>query len=210
MPQFRNPKLLLMPLILILVCSVFVLRPSSASAGVILDNGFRVVSTPLAGPRPQVLAPNWVLPVQQDFAVVHEFLRPTSDWGSGHRGIDFEVGRNQSLLAPHDGVIASAGLVFDVPTVVIAHSGSTSSVFQPACLNASVSRGDHVGVGESFGSYCASKQATLHCGALPCVHWSFRLDKGVYLNPLRMVGLLLQSELEPIGRVDPKGKEKLV
>gem|GEM_PF-303422 len=208
MPQFRNPKVLLLPLIAILAWSVFALHPSSASAGVLVDDGFRVVLTPLAGPRPLVVAPNWVLPIRQDFAVVHEFLRPTSDWGAGHRGIDFEVDPNQPLLAPHEGVVASSGLVFDVPTVVIAHSGSNSSVFQPACLDGAVSKGAHVSVGEPFGSYCASKRETLHCGALPCVHWSFRLDKGVYLNPLRMVGLLMQSELGSIGRVETSGLGK--
>ena len=166
-----------------------------------MRKGFKITTIPAAEQSPNVVAPNWVLPTQPTFGVVNEFLRPTSDWGAGHRGIDFEVTLTQPLLAPHKGVVTSAGRVFDVPTLVITDPDSTSNVFQPVCLDFGVKRGDSVIAGQKFGTYCPGDKSKLHCGALACVHWGFRLDKSVYLNPLRMVGLLLPSALEPIDRI---------
>ena len=201
MPKFRNPKFLLLPLIAFMAWSAFTLQPSSASAEVRVRDGFKITTIPAARSGPNIVTPNWVLPTQPTFGVVNEFLRPTSDWGAGHRGIDFEVAVDQPLLAPHKGVVTSAGMVFDVPTVVITNPDSTSSVFQPACLNFGVKRGASVVAGQEFGTYCPGDGSRLHCGALSCVHWGFRLDKAVYLNPLRMLKLLLPSKLEPIDRI---------
>jgi murein DD-endopeptidase MepM/ murein hydrolase activator NlpD len=202
MPKFRDPKVLLWPLLALMICSAFALRPSSASAVTQTTQGFQIVSTPLATSKPNVTAPNWVLPMQPIFDVIHEFSRPTSDWGAGHRGIDFAAPTGSSLLAPHSGTISLAGLVFAVPTIVLSHPEGTSSVFQPVCLDDALKVGDQVSVGQSFGHYCALQNSELHCGALPCVHWAFRLDRGVYLNPLRMVGLIRPSSVLMLGKTD--------
>jgi len=201
MPKLRDPKVLLGPLIAVLFLSAFALHPSSASAAMPSNLGFRIVSTPLASNKPHVIAPNWVLPTKPTFNVANEFLRPTSDWGSGHRGVDFEVGQKSVVFNPHQGVISLAGLVFAVPTVVVQHSDATSSVFQPVCLDSGLAVGSGLSAGQALGSYCVGSKTKLHCGALPCVHWAFRLAKGVYVNPLRMVGLLLPSRLRPLSRV---------
>ena len=201
MPSFHNPKVLLLPLFALLIWSAFGLHPSSASAVVLRNEGFKVVLTPLASEPPQIETPNWVLPVRPALGVVHEFLRPTSDWGAGHRGIDFQVSSDQQILAPHEGVVSFSGLAFDVPTVVLSHEGSASSTFQPVCLSAGMTVGAKVLAGQPFGVLCQSDSVPAHCGALPCVHWGFRLDKGVSINPLRLVGLLKPSQLRSIDRV---------
>jgi len=205
MPKLHDPKFFLWPLFAILLWSAVSLHPASASAVSLRGSGFQIVETPLASARAQAQTPNWVLPSKSALTIVHEFLRPTSDWGSGHRGVDFETSEGDVLLTPHSGRISLAGLVFGVPTVVVEHSKGSSSVFQPVCLGSRMRVGDILQTGARFGSYCDAPSGQPHCGALPCVHWAFRLDRGVYLNPLRMVGLLRPSTLRPIGRVSELG-----
>jgi murein DD-endopeptidase MepM/ murein hydrolase activator NlpD len=202
MPKFRDPKVLLWPLLALMFWSATTMNPSSASAVSLRGSGFHIVSTPLASNEPGFSTRNWVVPTKSPFVVVHEFLRPNSDWGAGHRGIDFESGLGELLVAPHTATIALASLVFAIPTVVLRHPGGTTSVFQPACLESGLATGSKVETGAPFARYCRPDQQTAHCGALPCVHWAFRLDKGVYLNPLRNVGLILPSAPRVLGKVN--------
>jgi len=136
--------------------------------------------------------PLWRVPVKSKLAQMSGFSRPTSDWGAGHRGVDFLPDR--VIRAPHIGRISWLGLAFGVPTLVLAHSDGSTEVFQPVC--SLKPKGSVVTAGEALASFCASKQND-HCSLLTCVHWSYRLADGQYLNPLRMVGLIGAAKTYP-------------
>ena len=142
-------------------------------------------SLPAASASPSMQTPLWRLPVKGSLTRLSEFSRPTSDWGAGHRGVDFLP--ESAVLAPHAGRIAWLGLAFGVPTLVLEHGDGSTEVFQPVC--ALRPKRAAVLAGAAIASFCASKQND-HCSRLGCVHWSYRLTDGQYLNPLRMVGLI--------------------
>jgi hypothetical protein len=85
---------------------------------------------------------------------------------------------------------------------VLSHSDGTSQVFQPACLLEDSEVGQTLAAGQSFGAFCGMDGHDGHCAQLACIHWSYRLDKSTYINPLRMIGYLAPATLLPLGQVD--------
>ena len=139
--------------------------------------------------------PLWRWPVD-DPAVIRPFLKPSSEWGSGHRGIDLDSRPGDPLFSPADGRIGFSGLAFGVPTVVL-EIGALSSVFQPACLDTEFNPESEIIAGEQFAEVCSSN-ADHHCAPGDCLHWSLKPDKIEYLNPL-----IKLDEIAPATLLDP-------
>jgi hypothetical protein len=198
MPNFRDPKLAAVALMVALMSALLWVNPPAAKA----QENRLVVPLKLAETTTNVTSPLWRAPVGANLKVIRAFLRPTSDWGAGHRGVDIEVSTDSQLVAPHKSEIGFANLAFGVPTVVLDHDDGSSQVFQPVCLVDTAGVGNKLEAGEVFGAFCPTEANDGHCGNLGCVHWSYRLDKDTYINPLRMIGLLMPSTLLPLGQLD--------
>lgn len=130
------------------------------------------------------------IPLEKVDAPINQFLRPNSDWGAGHRGVDFYAEPGQSLLAPHAGKVTLDSMVFGVPTVVLERADGSSSVFQPSCLQSGFERNQEIAPGEAFALICEGTEPVSHCRQIPCLHWGFRIAQEVYLNPLKFTGLV--------------------
>jgi murein DD-endopeptidase MepM/ murein hydrolase activator NlpD len=192
MPPFRDPRAIALPLFLALTSLLFIMRPAPAFSSEVRH----VQLLPVSSGSEVTAKPFWAEPLKHTIAISKQFLRPNSDWGAGHRGVDFLVSTSDSILAPHTGTISLASEVFGVPTVVLSHQDGSSEVFQPLCLGPKLKLGQKIQIGERLGMHClGSKQS--HCDALTCVHWAYRLEPGVYINPLRMTGRLSHAFLLP-------------
>ncbi len=198
MPNFRDPRLLILSLLVALL-SVAILTTSPPA---LARASGHVVPLKLAGVTPRVSAPLWQPPFGSSLHVVRPFLRPTSDWGAGHRGVDLVASKSVVLLAPHRAKISFANQAFGVPTVVLDHNDGSSQVFQPVCLLEDNQVGQELLTGQTFGVFCGAGLKEGHCGQLDCIHWSYRLDKSTYINPLRMIGWLAPASLLPTGQID--------
>lgn len=122
----------------------------------------------------------WVTPDWQlDSSWSAEYRAPETEYGPGHRGLDFTLETNASIKAPTDGNVSFADLVVDRPVVTIrTHSGYLVS-FEPACTNLKV--GDPVRKGAEFARHCEPESDyRYHCES--CVHLSVRSQYG-YLSP---------------------------
>ncbi|MEY4390918.1 MAG: Murein hydrolase activator NlpD precursor [Actinomycetota bacterium] len=165
--------------------TVLLLVPARAQARVIVSE------LPLARDL-QVAKPLWRWPLAQPFAA-RAFLKPSSDWGAGHRGLDLESNPDEAVVAPLDGEITFSGQAFGTPTIVITQ-GELSTVVQPACSDDFHLKGSNVEAGEKIGRMCLGSEKH-HCGDAYCLHWSCRYQNEEYLNPLLMVGLLEPARL---------------
>ena len=165
--------------------TVLLLVPVRAQATVI------VAELPIAKGL-QVEKPLWRWPVTKPF-VVRSFLKPSSDWGAGHRGLDLETDPGEEILAPLDGEITFAGQAFGTPTIVLSR-GELSTVLQPGCADERHRAGVTVDRGEAIGRLCLGSEQH-HCADAYCLHWSCRYQNEEYLNPLFMVGLLEPARL---------------
>lgn len=198
MPNFRDPKLAIVSLLVVFLSALIWTNPPAARASQTLH----VAPLKLAQSAPAIEAPLWRSPLKANLEVLRPFLRPSSDWGAGHRGVDIVVASNTQILAPHGSQIGFANLAFGVPTVVLNNNNGSSQVFQPVCLLGNKELGQNLKPGQAFGVFCPGGAANGHCGQLFCVHWSYRLDKETYINPLRMIGILQPAELLPFGQID--------
>ena len=198
MPNFRDPKIAMLSLLVVFLSALMWVKPQPSSAIEIQQ----LEPLKLAETSPKLIDPLWRAPFRSELDVLRPFLRPSSDWGAGHRGVDILAGEQTEVLAPHKATIGFANLAFGIPTVVLEHSDGSSQVFQPVCLLATSETGQNLKAGEAFGVFCASNTQQGHCGQIGCIHWSYRLDKGTYVNPLRMIGLLQPSTLLPIGQIE--------
>ena len=159
--------------------SIFAIGPASR----ISDSGF----------TPSV---EWHLPFDSPHRLIRQYLQPNSDYSAGHRGVDYAVSLDESILSPSDGVISFAANLVNRPVLVISHPGGFKSEFEPACTTFRV--GDYVVTGEPVGTVCLPG-ATYdpHCPDNNCLHISLRLN-GQYLSPLALLGELSPSRLLPI------------
>lgn len=198
MPNFRDPKLAILSLLIIFLSALIWTNPPPARASETLH----VEPLKLAKRSPLIEVPLWRSPLQSNLEVLRPFLRPTSDWGAGHRGVDIVAGSETQVLAPHASKIGFANLAFGVPTVVLNHEDGSSQVFQPVCLLGTSELGQSLKSGQAFGVFCSNDANDGHCGQLGCIHWSYRLDEDTYINPLRMIGDLQPASLLPFGRID--------
>ncbi len=128
--------------------------------------------------------------------LIRSYLQPTSDYSSGHRGVDYRVSFGQPLFAPSSGTIWFAGKVVNREVITVKTADSTALIeLEPAC--ASVTTGQSVLVGQSIGKVCDADQGYVqHCSAMRCLHFSYRTKDG-YLSPIWIMGQLEPSRLLP-------------
>jgi murein DD-endopeptidase MepM/ murein hydrolase activator NlpD len=198
MPNFRDPKLAILSLLVVFLSALIWTNPPPAGA----SESQRIAPLKLAQETPAIKSPLWLPPLNASLEVLHPFLRPSSDWGAGHRGVDIVADADSMVLSPHRSTIGFANLAFGVPTVVLDHEDGSSQVFQPVCLVESVGLGQKLDAGDAFGAFCSNDSNDGHCGQLGCIHWSYRLDKDTYINPLRMIGVLQPAKLLPLDVVE--------
>ena len=133
----------------------------------------------------------WAKPIRF-FQVKYQFSAPVSLYGSGHRGLDFVLEAEQSVLAPTSGLVTFSGPVVDRNIVTITTSSGYLLSFEQIC--SSMLPGDFVRRGQELGKLCSiNEDFESHCES--CVHFSVRSDRG-YLNPELFLGTLMPSFLK--------------
>jgi murein DD-endopeptidase MepM/ murein hydrolase activator NlpD len=124
--------------------------------------------------------PAWAWPLEPVPQVVRPFQPPTSPYGPGHRGVDLSGTFGQPVSSVAPGIVTFAGSVAGRGVVVVDH-GVLTSTYQP--VNAMVSRGVHVGLGEPLGSL---ELVGSHCLPDACLHLGAKRGD-TYLDPLRLL-----------------------
>ena len=133
----------------------------------------------------------WAKPIPF-FQVDHQFSAPVSLYGSGHRGLDFVLEAEQSVLAPTSGLVTFSGPVVDRNIITITTSSGYLLSFEQIC--SSLLPGDFVRRGQELGKFCSiNEDFESHCES--CVHFSVRRNRG-YLNPELFLGTLMPSFLK--------------
>src|SRR5690625_4858264 len=138
----------------------------------------------------------WTYPLQDNVSPVAWFNPPQSQWGSGHRGIDFRSDTQDAVVAPTNGVVHYVGRISDKDVISIRVDDHLIVSFEPVLSNLSV--GDDVAKGSRIGSVSSGG----HCQT-SCLHVGVRLH-GEYVNPLRFFApkprlLPLRKDLHALG-----------
>ena len=140
---------------------------------------FNAISTPAP------IAEIWAEPIPYLHENLEEdYLAPVSEYGSGHRGIDFHINPGQQLQSPADGTVHFVGKVVNRNLITIRTDTGKLASFEPVC--SSLEPGQRVREGEPIGVRCDGDESyEAHCES--CVHASARDNFG-YLSPLHMMG----------------------
>jgi hypothetical protein len=121
-----------------------------------------------------------------------DFEAPKTEYGAGHRGVDFALETGSKIYAPASGVLYFKGLVVDRDVVTIRTSDGYLASFEPACTTLEV--GDRVNLGQEMAWHCEpSAGYEYHCDS--CVHFSARSAYG-YISPDYLLGNLRPSLLQ--------------
>jgi hypothetical protein len=123
---------------------------------------------------------DWGYPVAPDTSDLETvYLAPSSEYGPGHRGVDFKLAIGSAIKSPVDGQIAFQGEVVDRNVLTIRSENGYLASFEPACSELEV--GESVSLGETFAWHCNPLEAyQYHCET--CIHFSIRSAWG-YLSP---------------------------
>ena len=141
------------------------------------------------------LEKHWRMPLDGPVQLARPYLQPTSDYSSGHRGVDLAVHLSQDIFAPADASVSFVGHLANRDLLTLRHEGGLVSEFEPAC--AIVKVGQLVQAGQPIAKVCdADPSYQQHCQALRCLHFSLRLN-GKYLSPLALIGGLSPTRLLP-------------
>lgn len=134
----------------------------------------------------------WAEPIPYlESALFEDYLAPVSEFGTGHRGIDFKVPLGAAIHSPSDGFIHFSGKVVDRHIVTVMTNSGKRVSFEPVCTD--LARGDKVSRGQVIGYHCETdSDYEAHCES--CIHASVRDDFG-YLSPMHMFGQLSPSVL---------------
>ena len=157
--------------------------------------GFLTISLAWLSPTPSLGdQPSWLPPVVGS-DLVNSYLAPDGPYGSGHRGVDYEVSLGQGVFAPADATVSFVGKVVDRHVLSLSHSGNLVSSYEPVCSSLAV--GQQVTAGELIAEVCEPEQDYVpHCVTTLCLHFSVRKN-GEYLSPLWFTGELSPSVLLP-------------
>lgn len=123
----------------------------------------------------------WGWPLTPKPEVVSRFVRPTSPWGPGHRGVDLLGRPHQPVLAVAAGRVTFAGMLAGRGVVVVSH-GALRSTYEPVLTSVSV--GNHVDAGQRVGVLATSGS---HCSPRACLHLGV-LRGQEYVDPLALLG----------------------
>ncbi|MEA2517061.1 MAG: hypothetical protein QOG16_899 [Actinomycetota bacterium] len=132
----------------------------------------------LAGPHQQAHASQWFIP-PVDGAIARRFEPPGTEWGPGHRGIDYAVSSGTAVRAIGDGTVSFAGDVAGTLAVTISHGEGLESTYSD--LSAiDVAEGDVVDQGFWIGRSGSAHGADgLHLGVKLA---------GAYVDPEGYIG----------------------
>ena len=140
-------------------------------AAAVVCGGTAVAS---AAERPPVLIP----PV--DGPISRFFEEPRTDFGPGHRGVDYAVASGTPVRAAAAGIVRFAGPVAGMLAVSIAHAGDVVTTYS-ALEEVSVTRGSVVGEGHWIGLAALS-----HPGGPQGLHFGVKLHDR-YVDPLALL-----------------------
>lgn len=140
---------------------------------------------------PRLQSEFWAEPIPFFHREIQEdYLAPASKYGSGHRGVDFQLAPYSEINSPADGTLVFAGKVVNRNVVTLRTESGLAS-FEPACTNFSI--GEQIKQGEPFAFHCqAGPDYEYHCQN--CVHFSARDEYG-YLSPMQLIEPQLPSVL---------------
>jgi hypothetical protein len=124
-------------------------------------------------------APHLLPPV--DGAIAARFRAPASDWGPGHRGIDYTAPEGSWVRAAADGDVTFAGAVGAIRAVSIAHAAGISTTYT-SLGDIVVAAGDRVAAGTWIGT-----AGRAHPGGGGGLHFGVK-SGGVYVDPERFLG----------------------
>ena len=111
-----------------------------------------------------------------DAAVARPFEQPDSDYGAGHRGVDYAVDPGTPVRAAAAGTVRFAGPVAGTLAVSIAHAGDVVTTYTD--LNeVHVAAGTPVGQGHWIGL-----AGSAHRGGAPGLHFGVKVA-GAYVDP---------------------------
>ena len=124
-------------------------------------------------------------------AVVRGFDPPQTQFGAGHRGVDFAAAPGATVRAAADGVVTYAANLAGRGVIVVQHADGIRTEYEPVRpavrVAAQVARGSVLG-------YVQGQ----HVGCAPgaCLHWGARRG-AIYLDPLSLLGGLGVVRLVP-------------
>ena len=137
---------------------------------------------------------SWVSPVVGS-ELVTSYRAPETAYGSGHRGVDYQVTLGQAVFAPAAATVSFVGKVVNRQVLSLLHQDNIVSSYEPVCSLLPV--GQEVAAGELVAEVCEADQDYVqHCADTFCLHFSTRTD-GEYLSPLWFTGELSPSKLLP-------------
>jgi alpha-beta hydrolase superfamily lysophospholipase len=147
----------------------------------------RVAALPLAGALAAIVllvpsaraAPLLLIP-PVDGAITRRFEPPASEYGPGHRGIDYGVPAGSSVRAAAAGTVTFAGPVGGAQAVAVAHGGGMLTTYS-RLADVYVLNGESVGRGHWLGTVGES-----HPGGPEGVHLGVKLN-GAYVDPERFM-----------------------
>ena len=141
-----------------------------------------VVVVLAAAPTAVAQEPPWLIP-PVDAAISRHFDAPSTAYGPGHRGIDFEVSAGALVRSAAAGTVKFAGLVAGERAVTVAHAGGLQTTYS-MLSELQVSRGDVVERGTFLGTV-----GHAHQGRDGGLHFGVKLD-GAYVDPVLFFGPL--------------------
>ena len=136
----------------------------------------------------------WLIP-PVDAPISARFEAPSSDYGPGHRGIDYAAPTGVKVRAAGDGTVTFAGPVAGVDAVTVDHGGGLESTYSDLG-RVLVSEGASVGQGSwlgTVGTPHASDEAGLHFGVK--LHDRY-VDPAAYLGPTDVKNALHLAPLQ--------------
>lgn len=143
-----------------------------------------------------------------DAPIAASFIPPESDYGSGHRGVDYRVPVGTQVRAVAPGIVSFAGSVAGVLAVTIDHGSGIESTYT-GLSRVDVSEGERVDGGRYVGASGGVHGAPgLHLGAK--VNGEY-VDPSSFFNALDLAGAIHLAPLEwtpdqlgALGRSDRK------
>lgn len=116
-----------------------------------------------------------------DAPIERHYDAPASEWGPGHRGIDYAVASGAPVRAAGEGTVSFAGAVAGGLAVSIDHGAGLKTTYS-ILSRVDVAAGDEVSEGRFIGA-----TGRAHPGAFDDLHFGVKLD-GAYVDPAAYLG----------------------
>jgi murein DD-endopeptidase MepM/ murein hydrolase activator NlpD len=138
-------------------------------------------------------------PLHGDLTVLDPFAPPAQVWLPGHRGVDLAASQGDQVLAAGAGLVLWAGDLAGRGVVSVLLPDGRRTTYEP--VDPVVAAGDLVEAGQVLGRMAPGVS---HCGgAPPCLHWGLVTGRGVYLDPMSLLGPAGRPRLLPLGTGAP-------